>query len=245
MGDVGSHGGADRPVVAIHQPNYLPWIGYFHKMSLVDIFVLLDDVQFPQGSANCFCSRVKVKGTNGGQWLTVPVHHALGKKINEITIAGEQWAKKHVRTIEQLYGKAPYFDECWPCLRAILMSGESSLATLNFRLIKAVAGLLGITASLRLSSEFAVGELTGEKRLLAILRKLDASAYVTGKGKGAERYIADEDFAASGIALQVQGFEHPVYPQFYGEFEPKMSVVDMLFHDRLRFQKLSQQTPTI
>jgi hypothetical protein len=239
MGDVNERF-LSQPTVAIHQPNYLPWIGYFHKMSLVDVFVFLDDVQFPQGSANCFCARVKIKGNQGGQWLTVPVHNTLGKRINEVAVAGTKWATKHIRTIEQLYGRAKHFDAYWPMLRGVLQQEHTSLCEFNIRLIASIAGMLELSVTFRRSSEFRCERLAGEERVLAILREMNADTYVTGQGKGAERYINDASFSASGMSLKLQEFEHPVYEQFYGDFEPYMSIIDLLFHDGKRFFERSE-----
>jgi len=98
-------------IVSIHQPNYLPWLGFFHKMALSDIFVLLDDVQFPRNKG--FCSRVKIKRADGPYLLSVPVKEKRAlKKINEIEIATEvNWNWQHWKAIELSYKKAPFFSQ--------------------------------------------------------------------------------------------------------------------------------------
>ncbi|MCG8653862.1 MAG: WbqC family protein [Pirellulales bacterium] len=228
MGDVSSP--LSRPEtlrVAIHQPNYLPWIGYFDKIAQVDLFVLFDDVQMPQGKS--FCSRVKIKGPQGGQWLTVPVQKRSGGLINEITFASANWAQKHVRTIELLYGKAPYFEQFWPPLREVLLEERTHLADLNCALIEKIASQLKLTTRFVRSSQLPLAPVDADQRILAILDHLGAAVYVSGEGSGSMRYVDQSVFEQRGITLRWQNFSHPEYPQLHGTFESHLSILDLLW----------------
>jgi hypothetical protein len=227
MGNVGTYT-CESPAsrVAIHQPNYLPWVGYFDKIARVDTFVLFDDVQLPQGKS--FCSRVKIKGSRGPQWLTVPIKKKSGAGIHEIEIVKNGWTRKHVRTIEQVYSKAPYFEEFWPQIRGIFTEDWQLLADMNCALIETVSQLFGLRAKFVRSSEFKLRESPGEDRILEILGTLKATTYVSGQGEGSRRYVNDGHFRDAGIDLCWQTFQHPVYPQMTEPFDSHMSIIDML-----------------
>lgn len=213
--------------VAIHQPNFLPWVGYFDKVARVDTFVLFDDVQLPQGKS--FCSRVKVKGRNGPQWLTVPIKKESGAGIHEIEIVRNGWHGKHVRTIEQLYGKTPYFEKFWPQIRGVFTEDWQFLADMNCALIETVSQLFGLHVKFVRSSKLKLQECSGEDRILKILGALKATTYVSGQGEGSRRYVNDGHFRDAGIDLLWQTFQHPIYPQMAEPFDSHMSIIDMLF----------------
>lgn len=213
--------------VAIHQPNFLPWVGYFDKVATVDTFVLFDDVQLPQGKS--FCSRVKIKGVNGPQWLTVPVKKNSGALIRQVEVVNNGWARKHVRTIEQIYGKASHFDEFWPQIRDVISQDWALLADMNCALIEKVSRLGGIETTFVRSSSFDLGAVNADERILAILKSTNATKYVSGEGAGSKRYVQSEEMEAEGIQLVWQDFRHPVYSQLAAPFDSHMSVLDMLF----------------
>ena len=213
--------------VAIHQPNFLPWLGYFDKVARVDTFVLFDDVQLPQGKS--FCSRVKIKGSNGPQWLTVPVKKHSGALIRDVEVVQNGWPRKHVRTIEQVYGKAPHFEEFWPRIREVIIQDWTLLADMNCALIETISRLGGVETTFVRSSSFDLGSVGADERILAVLRSTNATLYVSGEGAGSRRYVQSEELKAEGIQLQWQDFQHPVYSQLVGPFDSHMSVLDMLF----------------
>lgn len=214
--------------VAIHQPNYLPWIGYFHKIALVDEFVFLDDIQLPLGKS--FCSRVKVLGTNGPTWLTVPVEKGEDVLIKDARIVDGRWKQKHMRTIELSYKKSPNFARCWSALAPLIEEAGDSLADLNIALIERVSGLLGLSVKFMRSSSLHLDGIGGDEKILELLKILGAATYVTGEGAGSKRYVNRETFDKTGITLELQGFVHPVYDQRTGNFEPFLSIIDFLFN---------------
>ena len=210
------------------QPTYLPWIGYFALMDRVDLFVFLNNVQFDRRS---WQQRNRIKGANGVQTLTIPVHK---KGLREQTIAevgivtDGDFPDKHVRTIELTYARAPYFDRYAEGLFEILQAGHTLLADLTISLIEWLAEKLGITTpSVRSNTLEAQGQ---KADLLAdICVRLDIDNYVSPPGS--RDYLdASEAFEQAAIPVSYAEYEHPVYPQLHGPFVPQMSVIDLLFN---------------
>lgn len=214
--------------VAIMQPTYLPWIGYFGMIDRADIFVFLDTVQFARRS---WQQRNRIKTANGPLMLTVPVHKkgARDQKIGEVMIdEGARFAEKHVRAIEHALSKAPYFTEHSGQLFAILGMGHQKLADLNIEMITWLAQAMGISCKFVRSSEI---NATGSKAdLLAnICEALDGETYLSAPGS--RDYIeSSAAFRTHGITVSYHHYEHPTYAQLYGEFEPYMSAIDLLFN---------------
>lgn len=216
---------------AIHQPNFIPWLGYFHKISMVDSFVFFDDVQFPRGKT--FGNRVKIKTNNGETWLTVPV---LSKgdmsDFNEILINNTfPWQRKIIKTIELSYKKARFFNMYFDGFSAVFLSKYDKLTDLNIALVKHFAGILGLNVSFHLSSEIISDHKTdAEEKILGILKHVKASVYVSGSGAGSKRYIDEEKFRVENIEIRWQKFQTPVYPQLWGDFIPDLSIIDLIFN---------------
>lgn len=217
-------------IVSIHQPNYLPWLGFFHKMAESDVFVLFDDVQLVRGKS--FVVRNRVKTANGVQWLTLPIEgKGELRLIKEALIVQDgKWQKKHWKTIQLSYKKAPYFDGYEAKFSQIYNASWENLSELNVTLIKLIKTLLGINTTLVLSSEMNI-EARGAEKILSIIKELEADKYITGEGKGSRRYIIEEDFKNNNIELIYQGFKHPVYHQLWGDFVPNLSIIDLLFNE--------------
>lgn len=214
--------------VAIMQPTYLPWLGYFALMDRVDIFVFLDSVQFERRS---WQQRNRIKGPHGEQTLTVPVFTKglREQRINEVRIdPSAGFPEKHVRAIQHAYASAPHFESHGPGLAEILRRHHNHLADLTIELIQWLAGKLGIiTQSMRSSSLKATGR---KADLLAdICRMLGAEQYVSPPG--ARPYLEDSDaFDRLEIPIIYNDFCHPAYPQGHGVFQSHLSVVDLLFN---------------
>lgn len=221
---------SDSPIVAIHQPNYIPWLGYFYKMWESDIFVLLDTVQYPRGQS--FANRNRVKTHNGTTWLTIPISTPSGEKGKVPYIAAEfattKWKRKHLRTLQMNYKKAEYYDDIYPLL-AEQIEKHTDFVELNIALIKDIATYLGIQAKLvRLSNLL---EDFGEKTslIIDICNALKSTIYLSGKGGGKE-YNDEEMLNENGIELRYSQFKHPEYPQLWDGFEPNLSIIDLLFN---------------
>ena len=214
--------------VAIMQPTYLPWIGYFDMIDRADRFVFLDSVQFSRRS---WQQRNRIKTANGVQMLTVPV---LKKGARDQTIAEAQvntatrFAEKHRRTIERALGKAPYFKDYAGPLFAILESGHERVAELNIDLIHWLSDAFGIAGDFARSSEIAVAGSKADL-LAALCSALDGDVYLSAPGSA--NYIEESGaFNTAGISVTYHRYDHPSYPQLHGLFEPFMSAIDLLFN---------------
>jgi hypothetical protein len=221
---------ASGKTVAIHQPNYVPWPGYFHKLARSDVFVYLDAVQYPRGQS--FAPRNRIKTPNGVVFLTIPVSVPKGRKGKasylEVEFADERWREKHLKTVEQSYRRAPYFDAVFALYRHELEAWDT-FAELNIGLIDACCTYLGIdTPRVRLSETApSFGERT--QLIVDVCRALGATAYLSGSGGGRD-YTDEALLAANRIELRYDEFSHPEYPQLWGPFEPNLSVLDLLFN---------------
>jgi len=213
-------------LVTIRQPGYFPYLGFFKKIESCDVFVFLDDVQFEK---NDWDNRNKIKTVDGPAWLTVPVLHKFGTKLNEIRIDNNQeWSKKHRKTIEMNYQKAKYFSDYWDDIESILNKKWEKLIDLNFEFITYFMKKLSITTHTVKSSELKITK-TGSERLLEICKKLNSDTYLSGElGRN---YLNEEIFSENKIDVIYEKFSHPVYRQIHGEFLPNMAVMDILFNE--------------
>lgn len=213
-------------LVAIHQPNFLPWLGFFDKLARCDVFVLLDDVQFPK-KGGTWTNRVQVEVAGKPAWLTVPIvrsYHGT-QLVREIQINdATPWREKLLETIRHNYVRAPFFHDVFPVLEEIVNYRTELLADYNMYGIRRLIQTMGLArAETRRSSELgATGH--GTDLLISITKAVGGSAYLCGGG--AAGYQEDAEFAEAGIGLVYQSFQHPTYPQGNPSFIPGLSVVD-------------------
>lgn len=222
-----STGSGNETILSCHQPNLLPWLGFWHKIVNSDIFVILDDVQFSKGG---YTNRCKIWTPNGERWLTIPLKkHGLSHRlIREVKIDGSQaWKKKIIGMIEQNYRKAKFFDEFFPSIRDILLRRYDRLLILNIILLYYILEECNISIRIELASQLLV-EGNGVDRLINIAKQVGADAYLSGQG--AKAYQSVEDFTRHGIELKYSNFQAEPYSQFGGEFIPNLSIIDSLFH---------------
>jgi len=212
-------------LVTIHQPNYLPWPGFFHKWLISDDFIILDTVQYHK---NEWQNRNRIKTGSGAQWLTVPVSYRFPQTIDEVGIAQSNWARKQIAAIEQAYAKAPHMGDYWPQLREVMERPWDKIADLNIEVIKTLGGMLGCKAPLHLASEMATRSDDPTQRLILLCKELGGNAYLSGSE--GRNYLEREKFTDAGIELWFQKVEAPCYPQLHGEFISHLSVIDMLFN---------------
>ncbi|HEV2915726.1 MAG TPA: WbqC family protein [Pyrinomonadaceae bacterium] len=216
----------NRTLVVL-QPGYLPWLGFFDQVYRSDIFVFYDDVQFDK---NGWRNRNRIKSPAGPHWLTVPVRvNSLEQRIFETEIDDRQpWARKHSGTIKQFYAKAPYLKRYLPELEDTLMGRRwERLIDLDVAVIELLCRWLGIERRTLRSSELGVGGERSE-RLLNICLAQGAGRYLSGSA--ARSYLNTELFAAHGIEVLWQDYQHPVYAQQHGEFVPFLSALDLLLN---------------
>jgi len=219
-------------VIACHQPNYIPWVGYFYKMKFSDIFVFLDSVQFPRGTS--WVNRNRIKTTRGQLWLTVPVKKkGLGlQKIKDVKIDNtHNWGRAHLLSMVHFYSKAPYFSDYMDFFEDIYKRDWVNLLDLNLEIMNELVNWLGIRTKLVCSSELGIttrgNTLKGSELLIEICKSLSADTYLSGSG--GRKYIEEEKFKDVGLNLSVYNFNPSPYPQLWGEFISNLSIVDLLF----------------
>ncbi len=210
------------------QPMYLPWMGFFGMMDTADTFVYYDDVQFSKQS---WQQRNRIRSTNGDVlWLTIPIKQDHGQRICDTRIeASSPWRKKHWKSIETSYCKAPFFGSYAADIEAVYSREWESVAELNIELTETLRRLIGARSPKILRSS-QMAEIVGskEERLLNLLELIGTDEYVSGPA--AKDYINTKDFADRGIKLYWFEFAHPQYSQYIGEFVPYLSVIDLLFN---------------
>jgi hypothetical protein len=210
--------------VTIHQPQFLPWLGYLDKIDQADLFIVLDTVQFKK---NEWQNRNRIRTPKGWQWLTVPVLHRFGQRIHEVSInQNVNWRGQHVRALEMHYARAPYRNRYLAELRGLYERRWEQLTDLNLAVIEWLLKSFGIATPVRRASEWQVREDPTD-RLIDLCRSAGATEYLAGPG--ADRYMDKPRFEASGLALTLQAFHHPRYRQPYEPFEPNLSAIDLLF----------------
>ncbi|MBE3133929.1 MAG: WbqC family protein [Acidobacteria bacterium] len=212
-------------LVGIHQPNYLPWCGYFAKSRAVDVFVFLDDAQMPGGQS--YVSRTRIAGAGGPEWLTVPVERHLDEPIQAVRFAQGPWTRKHLGTLRARYGRRPHFKAVFERFEPLYACPGEHLAQFNMTLIASIWQYLGLHPVFQMSSQWGV-EGASDDRLINLVRALGGTVYVSGKG-GAN-YQDPRKFEAAGIRLEVQEYRPVPYDQGREPFEPGLSIVDLLFN---------------
>jgi hypothetical protein len=213
-------------IIAIHQPQFLPYMGFFDKMKNADIFVLLDTVQFTK---NEWQNRNRIKTSQGWQWLTVPVVHQFGQTIREVKICDHtNWRKKHIHTLTTNYSKAQYFDKYKSIIEKCYQTEWKNLVYLNIHLINEIKKILNIDTTLHLASN--IGELTEtpDERLISIIKYFNGNIYLSGIG--GKNYLNLSKFQAEKIEVIFQEFKHPKYDQQFSDFEPNLSIIDFLLN---------------
>jgi hypothetical protein len=213
-------------LVAIHQPQYLPWLGYFDKLDRCDVFCLLDTVQYKK---NEFQNRNRIKTADGWQWLTVPVTYRFPQRIEEVGVnQTADWQRKHLQALKTNYSKAPFFENYYASFEEFYQKSYEMIVDVNVASIELLMELLGLERKLVLASSLKVETEDPTLRLVEICKILGGDFYLSGRD-GAN-YMDIDMFAGHQIDILFQDFKHPQYPQCYGPFEPNMSVVDLLFN---------------
>lgn len=215
-------------IVSIHQPAYLPWLGYFHKIIQSDIFVFLDTVQLEK---NGFANRNRIRTASGVEWLTVPLlmKGHMDKSIGEMMInPAVNWKRKHIGTLAQAYRGRPYYEKYAGDIEALLNGAGDSLGDFLFEMLVFFLEVSGICGKkiLRASEMKASGSRS--ELLAAITKEAGGSNYLSGIA--GREYLDFGPFEEVGVEVAFQEFRHPVYDQGYPDFEPNMGVQDALFN---------------
>ena len=229
--------------IAILQPGYLPWLGFFDQIARSDVFVIYDDVQFDKHG---WRNRNRIKSPSGPHWLTVPVRHA-GKNFpanHAIEIDNHQaWARKHTGSIRQFYARAPYLDRYLPELEELLHRRWTLLIDLDLAVTALLCRWLGLERTLLRSSALGLGGGQSD-RLLNHCLHFGANRYLSGAA--ARDYLDTALFARHGIEVVWQDYVHPVYPQPHGAFVSHLSTLDLLLNcgEQSRSLLLSREAHT-
>lgn len=213
--------------VAIHQPYYLPWPGFFDKMVKSDVFILLDDVKYVK---NNFYNRNRIRTRNGWSWLTVPVHARSTTDLRETLISGnEKWQYKHLKTICHNYRKAKFFEQYEEFLKNIFEELKwQKLIDLNVHIINFIAKELGVKAVIVNSSDYNVKGQSTEK-LINLCKHAGALTYYSGiSGK---KYLDMDMFRKNNIKVQFQEYRSPRYTQVFDGFIERLSILDLLLNN--------------
>ncbi len=211
--------------IAIHQPNSLPWIGYFDKIDQVDKFIILDKALHTKSG---FVHRNKIKTPQGPIMLSVPLKNKE-KPINELLIANEtNWRSKHWKIIKNNYKNTPFWSLYKEGFEEIFEKEWKYLDSLNTTLIKHILSLLSITTEILKESDFKIDFGHGNLRNVNIVSHLGGNIYLSGVG--AKVYNNPEEFKNRRIELNYQNFNHPIYSQRFGNFESHLSIIDLLFN---------------
>ncbi|MCL5877530.1 MAG: WbqC family protein [Candidatus Bathyarchaeota archaeon] len=213
-------------IVFVHQPEYMPWLGFFDKLSRCDTYVIYDDAQYQHGG---FHNRNRIRTLHGWEWLTVPITHGHPQVIKDVKIANHQWRNRQIDKITLCYDRTPYFKEYLPILKEAINYNHELLIDLNLHIIKAITKLLGIEVQMLRSSEFPHDGKEKNEKLVSMCKFLGADTYLCGSGGKA--YVNEALFAEAKIKVQYHKYEHPTYRQRFEDFQPYMSIIDLLFNE--------------
>ncbi len=214
--------------VAIMQPTYIPWIGYFALMESVDVFIILDSVQFSKRS---WQQRNQIKTESGAKWLTVPVI-SKGKKDQLISDVKIDYSSKfpgsHINMIKQNYEKSTFFDDYSEDFFNVLRKKHEYLSHLSIDLILLIRDLLNIKTEIKYSSDFST-EGSKDELLVELCEHIGATEYISPPGS--KVYLNDSNsFLKKNISVKYFNYEHPEYKQFNGDFLSYMTVIDLIFN---------------
>jgi hypothetical protein len=230
-GTAASHGWSIVRVVGIHQPNFLPWLGFFDKIARSDCFILLDSVPLQLTGGN-YTNRVKMMVNGAPDWITMPLRRGqeARARIEKAEIVEQSnWRRKVRRTIEQSYARAPYFELGMTIVNKVLDLQTSLLCEINVAGILAIADALALsTKDIRRASELNAKGQSNEL-LINLVSAVGGNTYLAGHGSGG--YQDDKTFASRGIEVRYQDYQLLRYPQVgIDEFVPGLSAIDALMN---------------
>ena len=211
----------------ILQPNYIPWYGYFELINTSDVFIFLDDAQYTRRD---WRNRNKIKTENGTKWLTIPVikEDRDSLLIKDVMIDNTtNWGKSHYDTLKHYYSKAPYWILYDELLKEMYFTKWNKLSEFDIEFIIRISSILGIESKFHSSSEIKVDGIK-EQKLINICQKFGISTYISGPN--GQDYIDENNFTNAGIILEYYRYNDFSYEQSFGEFNPYVSVLDLLFH---------------
>ena len=224
-------------IIACHQPNYLPHLGFFDKMKKSDIFVLYDGVQF---SDSFYQHRNRIRTKNGWMWLTIPIErkqapiHTIRIK-NDSLISKKPWQEYHWRVIYHEYHKAPHFEQFEDTFKKLYLDKKYEyLSEFTIVIIETLTKIAGITTKIVRHSDLNIQSGDASERLALITEALGGKTYLTGPSGGTKYELNEDEFTKRGIKVVRQEFHHPEYEQWHkqfdGKFEKNLPAIDALFN---------------
>lgn len=213
--------------IAIHQPNFMPYLGFFDKCDYAGILVIYDSTQFKKKD---FQNRNKIRGKEKWFWLNVPIKFNSASKINEVKIDNSKdWRRVHLKALKTCYSNSPYFDKYFPVIKSIYSKNWEYLCSFNVELIEIILRELGISCKIILSSDLSI-KSSATEGLVEICQKVGADHYISGKD--GKNYMDIDYFKDKIKILEFQDYKHPEYHQGFGNnFEPYMCILDLLFNE--------------
>jgi hypothetical protein len=212
--------------VAIVQSNYIPWKGYFDLIASADEFILYDDVQFTK---NDWRNRNKIKSPRGLEWLSIPVGQNIKRRIRDVALPDTNWRQQHWNKLHEAYHACRHYNQVAAVLAPFYQSTQiETLTEFNRALIEAICDYLGINTKISYTWDYPSSAGKTE-RLVDLCRQTGAVEYISGPA--AKAYLNESLFTANGIDLHWFDYcGYPQYTQLFGEFEHRVSVVDLLFN---------------
>ena len=225
-------------VASIHQPNFLPWLGYFHKMTYSDVFVFLDSAQYTKQT---HINRCVISQAGKEVRLIIPVSlEKWNANICDVQIEPKKFARKHLESLRIAYGKCPHYDSVMAVVRPSFEGGPTNLADFNIGLIQAISGFMGLQPQFARLSDLHLG---GSKNqlLIEIANACDVDSYVSGVGARAYIDGHEHEYGKAGVDLSYQNFKHPTYLQRNNPFIKGCSILDLLFNCGTQAREILKQ----
>ena len=217
-----------KVVVAIHQPNFMPWLGYFYKIWQSDIFIFLDDVQFIK-TGSSYTNRVSINISDKSRYITIPIKRGNGvQNINETKFLNEKWKKKIIGTLQANYAKSPYFKQNRELIFELINFKADNLADYNINFIESISKKLNLNTKFIRSSKFDI-KTKSTQRLVVLIKKVEAEIYISGEG--GDSYQEHNIYKESNIEVAYNNMPNFKYTQpKIEEFIVGLSVVDAIFN---------------
>ena len=213
--------------VAIHQPNFLPWLGYIDKLTKSDIFLFLDDVQIPKKGSS-WSNRVRILIGGRAQWITAPISRAEGHQVlKDVRFGDSNWNATLENTLRMAYSRASHYDETIVLLQKIFRYKTPELSDWNINTINEILKHLAIPLpKIYNSSQFNI-KSASTQRLVELVNKVEGTTYLCGTGSSG--YLEQGLFDNSNIEIAYQNFVEFEYPQLNtSEFIGGLSIIDTL-----------------
>ncbi|MCS5579388.1 MAG: WbqC family protein [Gammaproteobacteria bacterium] len=215
-----------KKTACIHQPDFVPYLGFFQRLLMADVFVILDDVQFIRRG---WQHRDYIKGKNGRRWLTLSLQKGdFHQRINQVMLSNDKsWRNSHLNLLKDSYKRSKCFETIYTIIESIYLHPYDSLLDFNIAFLELGFKYFDIEILISYSSQYEVN-YCGSLRILELVKRVQCETYLTGVGS--RDYLDEHMFEENNISVQWQRFKHPKYPQVSGKFVPMLSFLDVLFN---------------